>query len=311
MSINLITFSGSNVLPEYDASLYNAIGGLDGIISGCEVTIVNNGLHIAAGDGILAGRYFTIEEEQLSVTLPASGTVASALYVHMDLSDADNPIELVAGAVPTYEYDRANGVFDLVLCNYTAAPGGPTSLDSVAPKAVNGLILQRNTAYSVGDVVFVPSSKKKYAYVCRTAGTTAAVEPYVYRGDYDPYTDMLADGTAEFSQFSLVPKTRSYSGNYSAHTESSDTHTLVSGLPAGRYLVSVHCHILTVEGVAAFGTVKIGNTAVATQSVIGSASGTGDMQVTCIVKNGSSANLTFTVTSEYADITADYRAEEF
>lgn len=238
MAITLVTYAEQNVLPEYDASLYDAIGGLNGIISGAEVTVVNNGLHISAGDGILAGRYFIIDEEQISVSLPASGSVASALYIHMDLTDADTPIEIIAGPVPTYVYDRANGIYDLQLATFTATPSGIASLYPTAPKAKT-MALQRSTNYAVGDMVFCPSVGAKYVYVCETAGTTAAVEPLLYGRDLDPYADIISDGTADFSQRTYPSTKREFHGSGQFIRGSRDSNAdIMYSMGAGIYVIS-------------------------------------------------------------------------
>ena len=229
MAITLVTYAEQNVLPEYDASLHDAMGGLNGIISGAEVTVVNNGLHIAAGDGILAGRYFIIDEEQISVSLPASGSVASALYIHMDLTDADTPIEIIAGPVPTYVYDRANGVYDLRLATFTATPSGISSLTDVAPKINPKRIIQRNTAYSVGEIVQCPSAPAGVMLLCITGGTTAAVEP-----DFNvPGSSLAFDGSVTWRAFKPSPPEVT-----SGETVNASGPIDMITLPRGEYLIT-------------------------------------------------------------------------
>ena len=134
MGAKLITFSGQNVLPMYDAILYDALMGANGIITGCGITLTgSNVLRIAQGYGIIKGRVFEMETTDVSVSLPASGSVSSALYLHMDLSDADTPLTIISGATPeTYDGDADvnidSGEFDLLLANYTATPSSVTNL---------------------------------------------------------------------------------------------------------------------------------------------------------------------------------------
>lgn len=246
MAIELITYSGSNVLPEYDASLHDALGGLNGIISGCEVTSVNNGLHIAAGDGILAGRYFKIDEEQIAVTLPASGSVAIALYIHMDLTDADTPIEIIAGPVPAYAYDRTNGIYDLRLATFTAAPGGISSLTDVTPKINPKRIVQRNTAYSAGEVVQCPSVPAGIMLQCTTAGTSAAVEPVGYQTVVSGGT--VTDGTAIFTAFRLNKPQQTTIGEIQMGFSAG--RTLLTATEAGSYYFSATIYVPYGPGVA-------------------------------------------------------------
>lgn len=238
MSINLITYAEQNVLPEYDAALYNAIGGLNGIISGAEVTVVDNGLHIAAGDGVLAGRYFMIEEEQISVTLPASGSVPSVLYIHMDLSDADAPIALIAGAIPTYQYDRVNGIYDLRLARFNATPSGVTGLVMEPPKAASR-VLQRNAEYSEGDVVFCPSTSQRLALLCDEGGTTAAAEPAEYKGVRED--GFIADGTATFHAVPVFRPFEVIKDNAELpyiHISNHSTYGMLTLLTKGVYMIS-------------------------------------------------------------------------
>lgn len=254
MAIELITYSGSNVLPEYDASLHDALGGLTGIISGCEVTSVNNGLHIAAGDGILAGRYFKIDEEQIAVTLPASGSVASALYIHMDLTDADTPIDIIAGPVPSYAYDRTNGIYDLRLATFTAAPGGISSLTDVTPKINPKRIIQRNTAYSEGEIVLCPSAPAGVMLLCNTAGTTAAVEPVF--SNANPMTS-VTDGTVTWWAFTPKPP----QGTFSEVSNSGSGWVDIATLQPGLYLFTAQMLFSLPSGGGSFSaSVELGGT---------------------------------------------------
>lgn len=266
MAIELITYSGSNVLPEYDASLHDALGGLNGIISGCEVTSVNNGLHIAAGDGILAGRYFKIDEEQIAVTLPASGSVASALYIHMDLTDADTPIDIIAGPVPSYAYDRASGVFDLRLATYDAVPSGITNLTPTAPLAENNMVVRRATAYSVGDIV-IATTCRDGVFECTEAGTTAEIEP-----SYNTFEmGEITDGTAVFVKRGYVNR-RSYYDSSDSYTQSStsnvDKEINNFGTTRGLFLatVSVKMELSDVQQHPGVLQLVVDNTVVARQS---------------------------------------------
>lgn len=204
MSISLITYSGQNVLPEYDAQLYHSMIPMDGIVSGCAITNNTTSIHIDAGAGILAGRYFTVDEETKALTLPASGTVDCALYIHMDLNDADTPIQIISGPVPTYQYDRANGIYDLRLAFYTVSPSGITAYRDTVPVVRNKLFLERNMSYSENETVFLLNNYPGLMCVCDSAGTTAAIEPTVLKGSTPSLMQFgFTDGTASFQAVAL------------------------------------------------------------------------------------------------------------
>ena len=105
MGINLITFYDSTVTPPDDALIYEKALPGSGMIYGGTVTIKNaNTLHVAAGHGALCGRKFTIEETDVPVILTSTGTLNGRLYIHMDLSDTDEP-ELLEDDYETIDED--------------------------------------------------------------------------------------------------------------------------------------------------------------------------------------------------------------
>jgi hypothetical protein len=94
-TIDLITYDQKMVTPKDDA-LIHQFGISNGVLYGCEVTLVNsNTLHITGGQGVIYGRQWEIAEGDITVTLPASGTLKGRLYVKIDLSNTSNPIELL------------------------------------------------------------------------------------------------------------------------------------------------------------------------------------------------------------------------
>ena len=240
MGVTLLTFSGQNILPAYDAILYDALMGANGIIKGGAITLSgSNVLHIAQGYGIIAGRVFAIDATDVSVSLPASGSVASALYLHMDLSDADTPLTIVSGATPeSFDGDADvnidSGEFDLLLATYTATPSSVTNLTERYPTA-DGFNLKRCGTYAVGDIVRVPDVKDKF-FVCTTAGTTAPIQPY-YGSAADPELDIVEDGTAEFAPLPLK-STGSISGG-TASPVFGQYSQLFSAPKDGDYIVTI------------------------------------------------------------------------
>lgn len=127
MGISLVTYAGQTVTPQDDALVYEAALNGSGMIYGGEVTIKSaNTLHVGAGHGALCGRKFTIEETDIPISLTASGSLEGRLYIHMDLSDADEPISLLnetaASLTPVIQDNNVNiinGVYEINLCTFT------------------------------------------------------------------------------------------------------------------------------------------------------------------------------------------------
>lgn len=94
-TIDLITYDQKMVTPKDDA-LIHQFGISNGVLYGCDVTLADsNTLHITGGQGVIYGRQWEITEGNITVTLPASGSLKGRLYVKIDLSNTTNPIELL------------------------------------------------------------------------------------------------------------------------------------------------------------------------------------------------------------------------
>ena len=141
MGINLVTFYDSTVTPQDDALIYeNALPG-SGMIYGGNVTIKNaNTLHVTAGHGVLCGRKFTIEETDVPVQLTSSGTLNGRLYIHMDLSNVDEPITLeverASTLTPPVQQSNVNitdGIFEINLATFQISTSTISNLVYVAP----------------------------------------------------------------------------------------------------------------------------------------------------------------------------------
>ena len=141
--IKLITFADSEVTATDDAYVYETATGSGGVINGCVVTIKNaSELHITGGNGILCGRKFTIFDSDLPVTLSSSGTLLGRLYIHMDLSNASTPIQLMietgASLTPVQQdadVNATNGVYEINLATFDVDTSTISNLVDVAPKA--------------------------------------------------------------------------------------------------------------------------------------------------------------------------------
>lgn len=141
MGIDLVTFYNSTVTPQDDALIYeNALPG-SGMIYGGNVTIKNaNTLHVTAGHGALCGRKFTIEETDVPVQLTSSGTLNGRLYIHMDLSNVDEPITLeverASTLTPPVQQSNVNitdGIYEIDLATFQISTSTISNLVYVAP----------------------------------------------------------------------------------------------------------------------------------------------------------------------------------
>lgn len=142
MSIQLVTYAGKTVTPQDDALVYDSALTKSGIIYGAEITIKNaTTLHIAAGHGVIAGRKFTIDAMDINVTLAGSGSLLGRLYIHLDLSDSEDPVSILSQVAaslsdPVQEPDCniTNGVYEFNICLFNVSTTTISDLVDVAPK---------------------------------------------------------------------------------------------------------------------------------------------------------------------------------
>lgn len=141
MGIKLVTFAAQTVTPQDDALIYETALQESGMIYGGTVTIKNaNVLHVAAGHGALCGRKFTIEETDVAVGLTPSGSLLGRIYIHMDLSDTDEPIsfqtETANSLTPVIQQSDVNinnGVYEINLAIFDVDTSTISNLVNVAP----------------------------------------------------------------------------------------------------------------------------------------------------------------------------------
>lgn len=141
MGIKLVTFAAQTVTPQDDALIYETALQESGMIYGGTVTIKNaNVLHVAAGHGALCGRKFTIEETDVAVGLTPSGSLLGRIYIHMDLSDTDEPIsfqtETANSLTPVIQQNDVNinnGVYEINLATFDVDTSTISNLVNVAP----------------------------------------------------------------------------------------------------------------------------------------------------------------------------------
>ena len=153
MGINLVTFAASTVTPQDDALIYETALLSSGLIYGGTVTIKSaNVLRVAAGHGALCGRKFTIEAMDVPVSLTASGTDLGRIYIHMDLSDTDEPISIqveTGQSLTPVQQDAnvniTNGVYEINLATFDVDTSTISNLVNVAPviESVNNALTNK------------------------------------------------------------------------------------------------------------------------------------------------------------------------
>lgn len=200
-----------SVTPQNDALIYQCAIPTNGMFSGGAVTLSSaNVLHVAAGFGIIGGRFFEILESDIAVQLSASGSLVGRLYVHLSLTNADEPIEIMSytgASLPALSGDPTlnitNGDFDMELCQFEINEITISNIVNTYPTitASNNQI-RRATAYTVGDFALCQSADDSLVFICTTAGTTAVSEPVGYATVTAGNT--VADGTAVFKAVSFA-----------------------------------------------------------------------------------------------------------
>lgn len=141
MSITLHTVDNGTVNAIDDAKFYEELtNSLSGLVAGGVCTVVSaNTVHITSGWGLILGRLFTIEAEDIPVEVSSSGTVNGRLKLVIDLSDSDSPISIESEArssLPALtQEDLNNGgfVYEFALATYNVDELNVTNLVSNTP----------------------------------------------------------------------------------------------------------------------------------------------------------------------------------
>lgn len=218
-SVVLKTFRGGNVTPQNDAIIYQTVIPGAGVFKGCEVTCARgNILHISQGFGMIKGRFFEMYENEVSVQLAETGqTLDGRLYVHMDLSNADEPIKVIAETgetLPALMMDANvnynNSTYDMELAAFRVDAGGVLDLTQTFPTVQagggsgggGGTGIQRDTMYALGDIVSTGNAPGWCSLVCTQEGTTALAEPVGYT-QVKKAGDKVLDGSCVFTARSI------------------------------------------------------------------------------------------------------------
>ncbi len=213
-NIVLKTFKGGNVTPQDDAIIYQtAIPGA-GIFKGCEVTVARgNVLHISQGFGMIKGRFFEMYENEISVQLADTGvTLKGRVYIHLDLSNADEPISIktiTTDNLPSLDTDSNinynNSIYELELAVFTVDSVSIQNLNQTfsilkggsGGGGIGGNAVEREHPYKLGDTATNPNAPGWCTLVCTQAGATAIIEPLGY-SQITNIGDKVLDGTCIF-----------------------------------------------------------------------------------------------------------------
>lgn len=219
-NIVLKTYKGGNVTPQNDAIIYQtAIPGA-GIFKGCEVSYARgNVLHISQGFGMICGRFFEVYETEVDVRLADTGTTLDGrLYIHLDLSNTDEPIQILtetAGQLSALDADTNinynDSSYDLELATFRVSSTELSNLTQVfgllsaggGGGGGGGNTLARSTAYNVGDTATTASASGWVTLWCTQAGVTAASEPTGYKS-ITAVGDKVLDGTVIFTARNII-----------------------------------------------------------------------------------------------------------
>lgn len=215
-NIVLKTYKGGNVTPQDDAIIHDVAIATNGIFKGCEVSHARgNVLRVSQGFGMIKGRFFEIYESEIDVQLASAGqTLDGRIYIHMDLSNADEPIMLLAQTaeeLPELDMDEDvnynNSSFDIQLAAFNVSSSEISNLTQTFTKILPGAggfgggggnSLVRNTQYTLGDTATVASAPGWVTLVCTQAGTTALAEPTSY-ATITSVGDSILDGSCVFT----------------------------------------------------------------------------------------------------------------
>ena len=217
-NIVLKTYRGGSVTPQDDAIIQQTVIGTNGIFKGCNVTYARgNVLSVSQGFGMIKGRFFEVYDCEVGVILnTGSGTLQGRLYIHMDLSNADEPIQLLTETASVLtdltgdeDVNYNNTAYDLELATFGVTRTGITNLDATFEKITGASgsggasSLQRSTEYFKGDFVTCKNAPGWVTLYCTTQGVTAATEPLDYLGIAE-VGDQVQDGSCVFTARDVV-----------------------------------------------------------------------------------------------------------
>ena len=141
MSVVLHTFDDGTVNAIDDARFYRYLtGGQSGVAEGVRITSAGGlTLHITGGWGVILGRLFTVEAQDIEVTPSVSGTQKGRLILQIDMSDSDRPARIISQAarsLPQLVQEDINGdglIYQLPLAEYSVTEVALSELKNTTP----------------------------------------------------------------------------------------------------------------------------------------------------------------------------------
>lgn len=222
-NIVLKTYKGGTVTPQNDAIVQETAIPMNGIFKGCNISYARgNVLRLSQGFGLLKGRFFEIYDCEVDVQLAQKDErLYGRLYVHMDLSNADEPIQLLteaAAELPVLEADSDvnynNSIYDMELATFRVTSSEVNQLEMTFQKISPGSggssgggggreNILRSTQYSAGDMTRCAGAPGWAMLVCIQGGETAMTVPSGY-AKIEKIGDTVVDGTCVFQARAVI-----------------------------------------------------------------------------------------------------------
>ena len=145
MNIRLVTYNDELITPLNDALIYEKAVPNNGIFYGYDFAISGNTvISMYGGKGLLYGREFESRDDDIEIQLSSSGVLKGRLYLHMDLANISEPIQILSQVETTLpalidnpNVNRENGVTELELCTFDVGTTEITNLVKTVPTIQN------------------------------------------------------------------------------------------------------------------------------------------------------------------------------
>ena len=242
--IVLKTFAASTIAPVDDAVIQEVYTGDGGIISGATVTIKDaNTLHITGGYGAICGREFQIFASDIPVVLSSSGNLNGRLYIHMDLSQSTNPIQLLTEVaasltpcVQDADVNLTNGIFEINLATFTVGTSAISGLADVAPKLVGIESSDLTSIKAVGSTNATGSTITKGTYfylngkLCLAKSDIANGATFTLNTNYEvvPTGGLNSLNSAIATKVSKTKSSAGWTGSFTATLQESKLYLFMS-----------------------------------------------------------------------------------
>ncbi len=141
--MKLIRYEGENVTPSDDAILYRAFLS-DGLFATVTPTFTSGAITIPAMRGVICGRDFTTDTEELTAVLASTGTITGQIYMWIDMEDETYPLSIKirnsVGSLSDDDINNGGQYYGLEIAQYTANTSAVTGITlTVGLVEFNGL----------------------------------------------------------------------------------------------------------------------------------------------------------------------------